>query len=125
MPPSVRWCSTCERPKPTTTHHCAVCKRCVLCMDHHCPWLNNCVGFYNYRYFYLFLTYLTFACAWAVRSNAVLRVQSVLELVAGPFELHLLLSCLTAPICWNATWLDPPRSAAPCATAVHGHKAHL
>ncbi|CAG8521096.1 7725_t:CDS:2 [Paraglomus brasilianum] len=57
-------CKKCHLPKPERAHHCSVCKRCVLRFDHHCPWIANCVGHYNHRYFLLFMTYLTIACAY-------------------------------------------------------------
>ncbi|XP_075990773.1 palmitoyltransferase ZDHHC16 [Anticarsia gemmatalis] len=51
-------CKKCISPKPPRTHHCSVCDKCILAMDHHCPWLNNCVGYYNARYFYLYMLYM-------------------------------------------------------------------
>ncbi|KAF1860370.1 hypothetical protein Lal_00037709 [Lupinus albus] len=64
-------CDKCFAYKPPRTHHCRVCRRCVLKMvgescfssmdDHHCLWINNCVGYWNYKAFFVFALYATIA----------------------------------------------------------------
>ncbi|ODV87329.1 hypothetical protein CANARDRAFT_189297, partial [[Candida] arabinofermentans NRRL YB-2248] len=48
-------CKTCNLPKMARSKHCSSCENCALMFDHHCVWLNNDVGYYNYRYFIMFL----------------------------------------------------------------------
>jgi len=52
--------------KPDRSHYCHITKRQVLRMDHFCPWVGNCIGFYNYRYFYLFLFYMWSGCMYGI-----------------------------------------------------------
>ena len=51
------YCGQCRNWKPVRTHHCSTCQICVPKMDHHCPWLVNCVGYHNYKAFFLFAVY--------------------------------------------------------------------
>mmetsp|Transcript_67006 Transcript_67006/g.195929 ORF Transcript_67006/g.195929 Transcript_67006/m.195929 type:complete len:359 (-) Transcript_67006:89-1165(-) len=57
-----RHCKWCGKYKPDRCHHCRVCKTCILKMDHHCPWIYNCVGFANYKFFFLLLFYSVSDC---------------------------------------------------------------
>jgi len=52
--------------KPDRSHYCHITKRQVLRMDHFCPWVGNCIGFFNYRYFYLFLFYMWSGCMYGI-----------------------------------------------------------
>ena len=55
-----RICAKSGLYKPPRSHYCSVTGRLTLNMDHFCPWVVNTVGFYNRKFFVLFLFY---ACA--------------------------------------------------------------
>lgn len=72
-------CQTCQVYKPERTHHCSICNKCILKMDHHCPWyvlyyerflslfrVSNCIGFHNYKFYYLFLFFTVLLAAFIV-----------------------------------------------------------
>lgn len=63
---SYRYCHICKCIKPPRAHHCSVLGRCVLNMDHYCPWMANTVGYFNYRYFVLFLFYIFLGCCYVL-----------------------------------------------------------
>ncbi|XP_011041051.1 PREDICTED: probable protein S-acyltransferase 15 isoform X1 [Populus euphratica] len=61
----LRRCDKCVTYKPPRAHHCRVCRRCVLRMDHHCLWINNCVGYWNYKAFFILVLYATIASIYS------------------------------------------------------------
>lgn len=58
---SLQFCHKCNQYKPPRAHHCRTCNACSMRMDHHCLWINNCVGYKNYKSFFLFLLYVQVA----------------------------------------------------------------
>ncbi|TDH69007.1 hypothetical protein CCR75_006804 [Bremia lactucae] len=60
----VRICRKCRAFKPDRTHHCSTCRRCVLKLDHHCMFINKCIGYYNYKFFVLFLGWSATTCLY-------------------------------------------------------------
>jgi hypothetical protein len=69
------FCSKCHHSRPPRCRHCSTCQRCILQYDHHCIWVNQCIGYNNYRSFFLMMFYLTAGCWYGV----VLMFHPVVE----------------------------------------------
>lgn len=80
-----RFCKWCSKYKPDRCHHCRICKTCILKMDHHCPWIYNCVGFKNYKYFFLLLIYSMLTLHYIVWNMGFITVQRLVVIADAPF----------------------------------------
>ena len=49
------YCDKCEGHVVPFTKHCHRCNRCCKDFDHHCIWLNTCIGFNNYKHFFVLI----------------------------------------------------------------------
>jgi len=87
-----RSCKWCNKFKPDRCHHCRVCRMCILKMDHHCPWIYNCVGFNNFKYFFLLVMYAAIAChviVWTMKHTVVQSLADPMTPFASMFLLLL------------------------------------
>ena len=50
---------TWEIYRPQRSSHCGTCDACIEKIDHHCPWLGTWIGKRNYKYFFLFINWLS------------------------------------------------------------------
>lgn len=51
---------------PPRSFHCTHCNACILKRDHHCFFSDSCIGFYNQRFFILYIVYMVWGNIWAL-----------------------------------------------------------
>merc|ERR1740117_1016912 len=87
--------------KPDRAHFCRVIDRCVLKMDHFCPWLNNCIGFYNQKFFVLFIFYAAVLCAFllVISTTTFMRLVSQIDDLSIDLKVEFRVSLTYLLIC--------------------------
>ena len=96
-------CKMCDKDRFPRSHHCRVCRTCVYKMDHHCPFIMNCVGYYNHRYFMLFMIYtsllstflISFTHRHLVKNLRNLWTLTSFDFVSTPLSVTSLVAFLT------------------------------
>jgi len=88
---SLQRCRKSNLPKPPRAHYCSITKRLVLNMDHFCPWIVNTVGFYNRKFFVLFLLWTCVTICIFIGSSIVRLSTNRTMDVVGAFNLYLAL----------------------------------
>lgn len=79
-----RFCRKSRLYRPLRSHFDSVTRRVVLNMDHFCPWVVNSVGFYNRKFFILFLFYTLCAALWVLLTS----LPTLLDLLHRPGALR-------------------------------------
>lgn len=64
-----RFCSVCETLSPPRSWHCNICDTCILKRDHHCIFTSCCIGYFNHRYFIMFVSYMFIATIYSTIFN--------------------------------------------------------
>lgn len=89
-----RFCKWCSVYKPDRAHHCRMCRSCITRMDHHCPWVANCIGYRNYKYFFLLLLYAGVGC-WYMLHTIQSSVALIFVEEFTPTNRFLIVLCAT------------------------------
>lgn len=74
--------------RPLRSHYCSVTGRVVLNMDHFCPWVINTVGYYNRKFFVLFLFYTLLTTSFVVLTSTTTLIELQAPRRNGPLHLH-------------------------------------
>lgn len=84
--------------KPDRAHYCRQLSRNVLRMDHYCPWFGNCIGYFNYKFFFLALLYGCASLAYMMFSqiNTLSNIWSDTNVTFGHLYLVSLGICFSA-----------------------------
>lgn len=77
------FCEKCELIVPPRSWHCFICGVCILKRDHHCIFASNCIGFYNQRFFIVFLIYFFIGSTYCFFYNTY-----YIWILHGNFYLH-------------------------------------
>ncbi|XP_062512884.1 probable palmitoyltransferase ZDHHC24 [Corticium candelabrum] len=80
LKPGWMYCSFCQQNSPPRSYHCHLCQACVLKRDHHCTFTGNCIGFYNHRYFVMFLLHLFIGSVYCIVQNTEFVLNQVEQL---------------------------------------------
>jgi palmitoyltransferase len=91
---SFKRCRRCNMFKPPRSHFDSVTERLVLNFDHFCPWVINSVGFYNRKFFVLFLFYTLSSCLWFLASIGIRALSGVQVIGDGVEGLMTLMAIL-------------------------------
>ena len=87
--------------KPDRAHFCKILGRCVLKFDHFMPWINNAVGFFNFKYFLLFVVYTALTLVLAALS----QVLQIYVADAGTFTAWVLLLVFALVACSTTAFI--------------------
>ena len=72
-----KWCNTCGMLRPLRAAHCSDCDVCVNEFDHHCVVIGACVGERTFRFFAMFLWFISILC-WYM---CVISIYTISDLI--------------------------------------------